>query len=125
MSRCQRIGMGTDAKTTLARARTRLVLGVVAIAACAAPAAQALDTGTELIEAPEAVQRPEVVQIEWIGEAQPEPRVFVERRHSLSWITQEPEDGDGLVVDDLGGGLWSARWQPSFYSPSGLHRIRV
>jgi hypothetical protein len=101
------------------------VLGVVVIAACAAPAAQALDIGTELVEVPDSVERPEVVQIEWIGEAQAQPRVFVERRHSLRWVTQAREDSDGVVVDDLGGGLWSARWQPSFYSPSGLHRIRV
>ena len=115
--------MATDAKTTLVRVCTRLLL-TVAIAALAAPAAQAIDVGSEITEQPQSVQRPQVVQIEWTGVSL-DPQVLVERRHGLSWVTEARDGAGDVLLEHAGEGLWSARWQPTYYSPSGTYRIRV
>jgi hypothetical protein len=117
--------MDTDAKATLARVRTRLAPTVAAAALIAAAAAQAARPAAEISTQPQGVSRPAVVRMEWTGASSVDPRVFVERRHSLAWVAQASTAGDGVVVADLGDGLWSASWHPAFHSPSGMHRMRV
>jgi hypothetical protein len=103
--------MAISAKTTL----VALLAGLLA-----APAAQ----GAEIREQPASVQKGHVVRIQWAG-GPSEPKVLVRRRHGLTWKTQAREGTAGVVLEDLGEGVWSARWQPSYYSPSGTYRIRV
>ena len=106
--------MAIDVKTTLARVvACLLVLG--------ANVAQAADSGLEIREQPQSVKRPQLVRIAWAG---PSAHVVVERRHGLFWVT-EGSDASGEVVLETGGGLRSARWQPSYYSPAGTYRIRL
>ena len=88
-----------------------------------APAAQA----AEVSEQPRSVRKGQIVQVGWLGGSAPDagdPTVVVERRHGLRWVT-EADAGAGVVLDDLGDGAWSARWQSSYDSPSGVYRVRV
>ena len=106
--------MGISAKTTL----------VFAAAFLFAPAAQA----AEIREQPTNVRKGHVVRVEWLAESPvgaAVPKVFVRRRHGLRWKTQAREGTPAVVLEDLGGGAWAASWQPTYYSRSGLHRIRV
>ena len=97
--------MAISAKTTLSAVVAALAL---------APAAHA----AEILEQPASVERGEVVAVTWTGDPS---EVMVERRHGLSWVTDAPE----VLVDDEGDGMWSARWQPTYFAPSGTYRIRV
>ena len=97
--------MAISAKTTLGT--------VAAVLALATPAHAA-----ELIEQPQSVRRGEIVRLVWTGDASD---VVIERRHGLDWLTDEPE----VLVEDEGDGAWSARWQPTYFTPSGSYRIRV
>ena len=76
----------------------------------------------EIIEQPRSVKRGEVVQVVWTGgspdEAEAE-RVVVERRHGLSWRTEASGGTGQVLLEDEGDGVWSARWQPTYYSPVG------
>ena len=122
--------MATDAKTTLVRARVRMVLTVALVALTAVPAAAAAEATPEILEHPRDVERTEVVRVEWTAASPQEagdslPKVFVERRHGLRWVT-EAREGTGQVLLRLEGeSVWSARWQPTHYSPAGTYRIRV
>ena len=101
--------MAISAKTTLTA-----VLAVLALAA----AASAADLVPEILKQPRNVQRGQVVRIAWTGEAS---NVAVEHRHGLFWLTDTSE----VVVEEEGDGVFSARWQPTYFTPSGLYRIRV
>ena len=101
--------MAISAKTTLSA-----VLAVLALAA----AAHGADSVPEILEQPRSVERGEVVRIAWTGG---ESTVTVERRHGLFWLT---DASDALVAEE-GGGVWSAQWQPTYFTPSGIYRIRV
>jgi hypothetical protein len=107
------VGVAISAKTTL------LLVAALAFA----PVAQA----AEISEQPRDVRKGQIVQVGWAGDSSygaDAPAVVVERRHGLAWMTQASGEAAGLVVEELGG-AWSARWQPSYGSPSGVHRIRV
>ena len=108
--------MATNPKTTL--------LLTLAVAMLAAPAtAQAEPT---IREQPQDVKRPEVVQVAWEGGSLPvDPQVFVERRHGLRWVTEGRANTGDVLLDHADEGVWSARWQPTYDSPSGLYRVRV
>jgi hypothetical protein len=97
--------MAISVKTTLGTAAAVLALAVPAQAA-------------EITEQPENVRRGEVVQVVWTGESSD---VVVERRYGLDWLTDESE----VRVEDLGDGAWSARWQPTYFTPAGTYRIQV
>jgi hypothetical protein len=76
----------------------------------------------EIHEQPPDVRRPDVVQIEWAGEAGP---VAVERRHGLAWVVEASDEAGDVLVEESSDGRWSARWQPTYYSPVGTYRIRL
>jgi hypothetical protein len=101
--------MAISAKATLAAAA---VLALV-------PAAQAADPAIRV--QPTDTVRTQITRVEWVAAGDSSPRVSVERRHGLWWVT---EDADNLVVAHEDG-VWSARWQPTRHSPSGTYRIRV
>jgi hypothetical protein len=105
--------MATEVKATLAAALAALLIASVAHAA-------------EVLEHPQDVLRTDVVGVEWAAPGgSPAPQVVVEYRHGLFWITEtSAETGDVLVADE-GEDVWSARWQPGYDSPAGIHRIRV
>src|SRR5687767_11292474 len=105
MSRCQRTGMAISAKSTVSAA-----LAVLAMAASAQAA--------EIIEQPRSVERGQVVQVAWTGDAS---NVVVEHRHGLFWLGDVSE----VLVEQENDGVWSARWQPSYFTPSGIYRIQV
>ncbi len=110
--------MATDAKTTLAAALFALL--------ALAPAAHAADELPELRVQPADTVRTEITRVEWVAEPSGEPEVVVvERRHGLRWVTEARVGADNLLVADEGAGVWSARWQPTRFSPSGTYRIRV
>ena len=96
----------------------RVVLGTTLTLLAVASAAQAADPASEILDQPRSVKRGEVVRIAWTGGPS---TVTVERRHGLDWLTDEPE----VLVEDEGDGAWSARWQPTYFTPSGSYRIRV
>ena len=75
----------------------------------------------EITEQPQSVKRGEVVQVVWTGGSPDgaEARVVVERRHGLSWRTEASGGTGQVLLDDEGDGVWSARWQPTYYSPVG------
>ncbi len=110
--------MAISAKNTLGAA-----LAVLALAGVA----QAADSVPEITEQPQSVKRGEVVQVEWTGgspDGAEAERVVVERRHGLSWLTEAIGGTGQVLLDDEGDGVWSARWRPTYYSPSGTYRIR-
>ena len=97
--------MAACAKTTLGTA-----IAVLAIASTA--------HAVEIVEHPESVQRGQVAELVWTGDA---ADVVVEYRHGLSWVAAETE----VLVEQESDGVWSARWQPAYSTPSGLYRIQV
>jgi hypothetical protein len=106
--------MATSAKTTL----------LLVAALVFAPPAQAAEVSGQ----PRDVRKGQIVQVGWVAESSAgadAPTVVVERMHGLEWVTQAGGDTAAIVVDELGEGVWAARWQPSYESPSGVHRIRV
>jgi hypothetical protein len=121
--------MDTDAKTTPVRVMTRLVLTCAVAMLGVAPAAQAANPEPEIREHPQGVKRTEIVRVEWAVGSPPAasdafPKVFVERRHGLRWVTEAREGTGRVLLEHAGEGVWSARWQPTYYSPSGTYRIR-
>jgi hypothetical protein len=53
------------------------------------------------------------------------PKVYVERRAGLAWRVEAREGvGEVLLVNESGS-IWSARWQPTRYTPLGTYRIRI
>ena len=103
--------MPTSAKSTL--------VAVLAFLVLAAPARAA-----EITEQPQSVKRGETVQIAWTGDEAP-ASVVIERRYGLFWeVVASAEAGD-VLLEQGSDGAWSARWEPAFSSPLGLHRIRV
>jgi hypothetical protein len=111
--------MATRAKNTLGAA-----LAVLALAGVA----QAADSVPEITEQPRSVKRGEVVRVVWTGgspDVAEAERVVVERRHGLSWRTEANGGTGRVLLDDEGDGVWSARWQPTYYSPVGAYRITV
>lgn len=102
--------MPTNAKPTL--------LAILAALVLAAPA-----RADEISEQPESVKRGETVRITWTGEAP--ASVVIERQHGLSWSADASAEAGDVVVQQDGDGTWSASWRPTYYSPSGTHRIRV
>jgi len=120
--------MATDPKTTLVRARAVLTAAVVALSAV--PAATAAAAEPAILEQPRSVERAQVVRIEWTAAAPQEagdlfPEVLVERRHGLRWVTEVREGAGQVLLSLEGESVWSARWQPTYHSPSGIYRIRV
>ncbi len=105
-------------------AKTRVLLTAAMAALAAAPTAAA-DPG--ISEQPADTVRTEVTRMEWLGEApgQTAPQVSVEYRHGLSWVTETRPGAGNLLVAYEGDGVWSARWQPTRYNPTGTYRIRV
>jgi hypothetical protein len=97
--------MAIDAKTTLAAA--------LAVLALAAPAYAA-----EITQQPQSVERAEVVEVAWTGEAS---NVVVERRHGLFWLADPSE----VLLEQEHDGTWYARWQPTYFTPVGSYRIQV
>lgn len=103
--------MPTSAKPILVAALAVLVL--------AAPARAA-----EISQQPQSVKRGEAVLVAWTADEAP-ASVVVERRHGLVWqVVASAEAGD-VLVEQGGDGAWSARWEPAFHSPLGLHRVLV
>jgi hypothetical protein len=100
-------------------AKTTLVL--VAAALAVAPAAQAAEISAQ----PEGVRRGQVVQVEWLDASSAAPTVAVQHRHGLKWVTVARQGTAAVVVEGLGDGVWSARWQSTYDSPAGLYRVRV
>ena len=107
--------MAIDVKTTLARVAAGLLLAGTATAHAAVGE-------PEIREQPTDVRRPQVVQIEWAGKP---AHVVVEHKRSLEWVTEGDDETGSVLVEPAGEGAWSARWQSSYYSPSGTYRIRV
>jgi hypothetical protein len=106
--------MAISAKTTFLLLAAALLL---------APAAQA----AEWSEEPRDIRKGQIVQVKWLGEPSADadaPTVVVEHRRGLDWVIQA-DGGTGVALDDLGDGVRSARWQPSYGNPSGAHRVRV
>lgn len=101
----------------------RLALGVGTAALAMAVGAHASDLAAEISAHPRDVRRPAVVGIEWAG-ADP-LNVIVERRHGLRWVTEARDRSGEVLTEGLGEGAWSARWQPTYYSPSGTYRMRI
>ena len=69
--------------------------------------------------------RTQITRVEWAAAGDSSPRVVVERRHGLFWVTEARDSADKLLVAYEGDGVWSARWQPTRYSQSGTYRVRV
>ena len=107
------MGMAIRAKTTLA------ALAVLALA----PTAHAADPGFAV--QPADTVRTQVTRVEWAAPGDSSPQVVVERRHGLFWVTEARDAADRLLVAYESDGVWSARWQPTHYTPSGTYRVRV
>jgi hypothetical protein len=104
--------MAISAKTTL-----------VVIALALAVPTQAL--GAEIRQQPADTVRAGHATMEWAG-GDASPKVFVERRHGLDWVTEAREDADNLsLAHDDDADVWSASWLPSRYTPAVTYRIRV
>jgi hypothetical protein len=79
---------------------------------------------------PKSVARTGITRIEWAG-GSPRvardwfPRVYVEYRHGLDWVTEAREGRAELLLLHEGESVWSARWQPTRYAPAGTYRIRI
>jgi len=97
---------------------------VAVLALALAAPAQAL--GAEITDQPADTVRTEVIHVAWTDES-PEaaPQVLIEHRHGLDWETAADDDTATLTVRDDGDGLWSARWLPTRYTPSGAYRVRI
>lgn len=114
--------MAPESKATPVRAWTRLMLGV-GIATLAMAAGAYAAESAEISEQPQDVRRPHVVSVEWTGT---DPvNVIVERRHGLSWVTEADAETGEVLTENAGEGAWSARWQPTYYSPAGTYRMRI
>jgi neutral ceramidase len=79
---------------------------------------------------PDSLRRTELARFEWFG-GSPRvpsgwfPKVLVQRRHGLRWRTEAREGTGELLLAHEGESVWSARWQPTRYTPLGVYRIRV
>ena len=107
------MGMAISAKATLA------ALAVLALA----PTAQAADPAFSV--QPTDTVRTQITHVEWVVAGDSSPQVLVERRHGLRWVAEARDAADKLLVAYEGDRVWSARWQPTRYSPSGTYRVRV
>jgi len=107
------MGMAISAKATLA------ALAVLALA----PAARAAEPAFSV--QPTDTVRTQVTRVEWAADGDSSSQVLVERRHGLRWVTEARDAADRLLVAYEGDGGWSARWQPTRYSPFGTYRVRL
>jgi neutral ceramidase len=88
------------------------------------------DPEPEIREQPLSVRRTQVTRMEWIG-GSPRvardwfPQVFVERKRGAGWRVEAREGVGELLLVHEGESVWSARWQPTRYTPAGTYRIRV
>ena len=88
------------------------------------------DPEAEISEQPKTIRRTEITRLEWSGGSPAVardwfPSVFVERKRGARWQVEAREGtGDVLLLHE-GSSVWSARWQPTRYTPTGTYRIRV
>ena len=100
----------------------KAVLAALAVLTLA-PTAQAADPAFSL--QPADTVRTKVTRVEWTAPADSSSQVVVERRHGLSWVAEARDAADRLLVAYEGDDVWSGRWQPTHFTPSGTYRVRV
>jgi hypothetical protein len=109
--------MGIDAKTTLTTA-----LAVAALVLAGPAHAYAVEP--VISQQPVDTARTQLAEMSWVGGSASQ-HVFVEYRYGLQWIAMARDGAEHVVLTDEGDSVWSARWLPTRYSPSGTYRIRV
>jgi hypothetical protein len=88
------------------------------------------DPEAEIRVQPRSLARTQIARMEWAG-GSPRvardwfPRVYVEYRHGLEWVTEAREGRAEVLLLHEGESVWSARWQPTRYTPAGTYRIRI